>query len=75
MVNDFSGIGKLLMIAGAVLLGLGAFLWLGGKIPGLGRLPGDIVIKRGNFTVYFPLATCILLSVVLSLILAWLRRR
>jgi hypothetical protein len=74
-VNSFSGFGKLLMIGGALLFGLGAFFWLGGKIPGLGRLPGDIVIKRGNFTVYFPLATCILLSVVLSLILAWLRRR
>jgi hypothetical protein len=74
-VDDFSGLGKLLMVIGAVILGLGAFLWLGGKIPGIGRLPGDIMVKRGNFTFYFPLATCVLLSIILSLIAAWLRRR
>jgi hypothetical protein len=74
-VNDLSGIGKLLMIGGIVLLGLGAMLWLGGKIPGIGRLPGDITIKRGDFTFYFPLATCVLLSIILSVIMAWLRRR
>lgn len=74
-MNEFSGLGKLLMVLGAVVLGLGAFLWLGGKIPGSGRLPGDILIKRGNFTFYFPLATCILLSIILSVIAAWLRRR
>jgi hypothetical protein len=74
-VNDLSGLGKLLMVLGAVLLGVGVFFWLGGKLPWLGRLPGDIVIKRENFTFYFPLATCIVLSVLLSLLLAWLRRR
>jgi hypothetical protein len=74
MVNDFSGLGKVLMVLGAVIMGLGVFFWLGGKIPGIGRLPGDILVKRGNFTFYFPLATCVLLSIVLSVILAWLRR-
>jgi hypothetical protein len=74
-VNDFSGLGKLLMVLGVVLVGCGAFFWLGGRIPGFGRLPGDIMIKRGNFTFYFPLATCVLLSIILSLIMAWLRRR
>jgi hypothetical protein len=73
-VNEFSGLGKLLMILGIVLLSLGAFFWLGGKIPGIGRLPGDIMIKRGNFTFYFPLATCVLLSIIFSVIAAWLRR-
>lgn len=54
---------------------LGAIIWLGGKAPGIGKLPGDIIIKRGNFTFYFPLATSILLSVILSVILALFRRR
>ena len=74
MVAEFSGLAKILMITGAALLGLGVFFWLGGKIPGLGRLPGDILIKRENFTFYFPLTTSILLSVVLSLLLLLFRR-
>ena len=60
---------RFLMIAGAVLLVLGALLSLG-----FGRLPGDIVVRRGNFTLFFPLATSILLSIVLSVIF-WLFRR
>lgn len=68
-------IGKLLMTIGLTMLAFGVLLWMGGKIPGIGRLPGDILIKRGNFTFYFPLATSILLSIILSLILALLRRR
>jgi hypothetical protein len=67
--------GKTFMIIGFSVMVLGAILWLGGKVPGIGRLPGDIVIKRGNFTFYFPLATSILLSVVLTIILALFRRR
>lgn len=67
--------GKLLMIVGISVLALGALLWLGGKVPGIGKLPGDILIKRGNFTFYFPLATSILLSIILSIILALFRRK
>ena len=66
--------GKILIIFGGTLLILGALLTLGGKIPWLGRLPGDIVIQRDNFSFYFPLTTCILLSIVLSMIFAFLRR-
>ena len=62
-------VARFLMIAGAVLLVLGALLSLG-----FGRLPGDIVVRRGNFTLFFPLATSILLSIVLSVIF-WLFRR
>jgi hypothetical protein len=69
-MSEFSGIGKILMVVGIILLGLGAVIWLGGKIPGIGRLPGDIFVKRGNFTFYFPLVTCIIISIVLSLIMA-----
>lgn len=68
-------IGKLIMAVGGWLLALGALLWLGGKVPGVGKLPGDIIIKRGNFTLYFPLATSIVLSIILSIILAIFRRR
>lgn len=67
--------GKTIMIIGFSVMILGAILWLGGKAPGIGKLPGDIIIKRGNFTFYFPLATSILLSVILSVILALFRRR
>jgi hypothetical protein len=67
-------LGRLLIVAGLVLAGLGVLLSLGGKIPWLGRLPGDIVIERGSFRLYLPLATSVLLSLVLTGIL-WLLRR
>lgn len=74
-MSEFSGLGKMLVIAGAVIAGIGALVWLGGKIPGIGRLPGDILIRRGNFTFYFPIATSVLISIALSLILLLLRRK
>ena len=66
--------GKLLILLGLILVVLGLFLTWGGKIPYLGRLPGDIHIHRDNFSFYFPLTTCILISLLLSLIF-WLFRR
>lgn len=69
-----TGLGKALILAGLVLAGLGLLLVLGGKIPFLGRLPGDFAIHRPGFTFYFPLGTCILLSVLVTLIL-WLLNR
>ena len=63
--------GKLLLVAGLVIAGIGLLMMAG--IP-FGRLPGDIVIRRGNGTFYFPLATSILLSIILSLLLAAFRR-
>lgn len=67
--------GKMLMFMGGLLLVLGLVLTYGSRIFGpLGRLPGDIVVQRGNFTLYFPLATSILLSLALTL-LFWLLRR
>ena len=62
---------KLLILAGVVLVGLGLVLMMG--LP-LGRLPGDFVVRRGSFTFYFPLATSILVSVVLTLVFTLLRR-
>jgi hypothetical protein len=70
-MQDF---GKLLVIAGLVLAAAGAWLWSGRGFGWLGRLPGDISYQRGNFSFYFPLATCILFSLVLAL-LAWLFRK
>lgn len=66
--------GRLLMVLGAVLLALGLSLTLFGKLPLLGRLPGDFVYRRGNFTLYLPWATSLLISVVLTLLLALFRK-
>lgn len=69
-------LGKVLVVFGVVLVGVGALLTLGWRLPGrLGRLPGDLIIRRENFTFYFPVVTCLLLSVVLSLLLWLLGRR
>jgi hypothetical protein len=73
-VTEVSSLGKSLIVAAAVLAGLGLVLLLAGRIPGLGRLPGDLVVRRGNLTLYFPLASSILLSLLLTLLL-WLFRR
>lgn len=67
-------LGRALVIAGGAILVLGLLLTLGARVPGLGRLPGDIVYRKGNFTFYFPLVTCILLSVALTLLLRVFRR-
>jgi hypothetical protein len=69
-----SDLGKALMIAGLLLAGVGLYLTLGGKFNLLGRLPGDLRIERDNFTFFFPLGTCVLISLLLSLVL-WLFRR
>ena len=66
--------GKLLAILGGVILLLGLALWSGFGASWLGRLPGDIRIERGQSTFYFPIVTCIIISVVLSLILSLFRR-
>lgn len=69
-----TGMGRMLVVAGLVIAAVGALLLLSGKIPWLGRLPGDILVKREKFTFYFPLATSLLISLILSLIL-WLFRK
>ena len=67
-------IGRVLLVVGAVLLVLGLVLTFAGRLPFVGRLPGDIVYRRGNFTFYFPVVTSIVLSVLLTAVL-WLFRR
>jgi membrane protein implicated in regulation of membrane protease activity len=62
------GLGRALIIVGGLLLLLGLVIVLGGRIPWLGNLPGDIHIQRDNFSFHFPLVTCLLLSVILTVI-------
>ena len=84
-MTDWGGLGKLFIGIGVVIAVVGALLLLADRIPGIsrlfswmGKLPGDISIKRDNFSLFFPLGTSILLSVVLSLVLyllSWMFRR
>ena len=69
-----AGLAKSLIVMGLAIAALGATMWLLSGVPFFGRLPGDIYIRRGNFNFYFPLATCIVLSIAISLIFALLRR-
>ncbi|MEI7639255.1 MAG: DUF2905 domain-containing protein [Syntrophus sp. (in: bacteria)] len=70
-MNDFSQFGKIFLI---VVAGVGLLMIIGGKIPWIGKLPGDFFFKGEKFTFYFPLTTSILVSVVLTLII-WLINR
>jgi hypothetical protein len=66
------GFGLVLVILGVILLAAGN---LSGKAPWLGRLPGDFYIQRGNWTFYFPLATCIVISIILTILFSLFGRR
>ena len=72
---DITPLGKLLILVGLVITGLGILLLAGGKVPWLGRLPGDILIRGKEGTFYFPLMTCLVISVVVSLVLFFLKNR
>jgi hypothetical protein len=66
------GFGALMVLLGLILIAAGN---LSGKVPWLGRLPGDIHIERGNWSFYFPLATCLVISIVLTLLFSLFGRR
>lgn len=68
-------IGKMLIIFGVAAIIIGGILMLSAKVPWLGRLPGDILVQKKNFTFYFPLATSILLSILLTLIFWLIKKR
>lgn len=68
-------IGRFLIITGIIIVAVGVILVLSARLPWLGKLPGDLIIQRKNFTFYFPIATSILLSIVISFILWFLGRR
>jgi len=74
-VSDFSNIGKLFILIGLFIAGIGVALLLSGKVPWLGRLPGDFLFQGKQSSFYFPLTTCILISIVLSLIMWFINRR
>lgn len=67
-------LGRILIFLGLLLVVVGVIFSLAGKIPWLGNLPGDITIQRERFTFYFPLATCLLISVIISLVVYFVRR-
>ncbi len=69
-----ASLGRALILAGLVLVVAGLVLVLAPRIPWLGKLPGDIIIRRGNFTFYFPWVTGLVLSLVLTLIFALFRK-
>ncbi|OGP85206.1 MAG: hypothetical protein A2Z08_04715 [Deltaproteobacteria bacterium RBG_16_54_11] len=71
---SFGSLGKFLIIFGICLAVIGLILILGDKIPWIGRLPGDIYIKRDKFTFYFPLMTSIIISLLLTLLFALFRK-
>jgi uncharacterized protein HemY len=73
-MNEFQTLGKILVVGGIVLLVVGLLLIFFGKIPYIGKLPGDITIKGKNYTIYFPLATSIIISIIISLILYLFRK-
>lgn len=70
----FDSLGKMLVLFGVVMVVVGLFLWFGERIPWVGRLPGDILIKKEKFTFYFPLVTCILVSLILTLLFSIFRK-
>ena len=71
---EFQQLGKILIFTGVLILIIGIFLFFWDKIPFIGKLPGDIYIKRKNFTFYFPIVTSIILSIIISLILYLFRK-
>jgi hypothetical protein len=71
---DFQGTGKILLLVGVFLLVLGLLFIFWQRIPLLGRLPGDIFLQNGNLRLFFPIATCVVISVVLTIILNFVLR-
>jgi len=70
----FGALGKMLILLGVFIILMGLFFLLGEKIPWIGRLPGDIIIRKKNFTFYFPIVTSIIISIILTLLFALFRK-
>jgi hypothetical protein len=66
---DFQGMGRILVLGGTFLALLGLLLFFWQRIPFLGKLPGDIFVQKGSFQFFFPIVTCIIISIVLTIIL------
>jgi len=74
MLREVNELGKVLVVVGIVIMAVGLLLWSGVGKNWLGKLPGDIHYTKGNFSFYFPIVTCLLISAVLTLIM-WLFRK
>jgi hypothetical protein len=75
MMPDLTGMGRILIVIGLVVAVVGLVMVFAGKIPFLGKLPGDFLFRGKNFSFYFPLTTSILISVILTLVLWFINRR
>ena len=73
-MSDFGPLGKMLILLGVFIVLIGLLLLVGEKIPWVGRLPRDIIIRKKNFTFYFPIVTCIVISIVLTLFFMLFRK-
>jgi hypothetical protein len=73
-MSDFEGIGKIITIVGVILVVLGLIFVFGERIPFLGKLPGDILIKKDGISFYFPVVTFLLVNVVLTIIINFILR-
>jgi hypothetical protein len=71
---SLGALGKMLILLGVLIIVIGVLLMVGEKIPWLGKLPGDIIIRREKFSFYFPITTCIIISIILTL-LFWIFRK
>jgi hypothetical protein len=67
-------LGKMLILVGVFIILIGVLLLIGEKIPWIGRLPGDIIIRKKNFTFYFPIVTSIVISILLTLLFSLFRK-
>lgn len=75
MTVNIQYMGKLMIAAGLIIAAAGLVFFFSGKIPWVGRLPGDFIVRKRNFTIYFPLATSILLSILITFIFWLIRKR
>jgi hypothetical protein len=75
MNGESYDLGRLLVVAGVLLVAFGLVLMMAGKVPFLGRLPGDIVYRKGNTVLYFPLVTCLVISLLMTLVMSFFRSR
>jgi len=74
-MTELNWIGKALIIFGAIIILVGVAFMFANKLPWIGRLPGDVVIQKKNFTLFFPITTCIIISLVISFIFYIINKR
>jgi len=73
-VFGLGALGKMLILLGVLIIVIGFLLLVGEKIPWIGKLPGDIIIRKEKFSFYFPITTCIIISIILTLLFTLLRK-